>query len=392
MTIEMSHRERALSALNHKEGDRIPLDLGATRNSGIHYLAYKELIRYLGFDEIDIMRDDFGLSKVVGIARPSESVLERFGIDFRGVFLGEADKTRECMLPNGDWCDELGIVRRQPPGSIYWDVVESPFADEYSIHDILKYPWPNPMDPGYIRGLRSRAMQIREHIDCALVLHLHDIVVHQTQFLLGFEKWFTSFMIETNKFCALLDAVLDFRLGVTIQALDAVGDLVDVVSCSDDVADQRRSLVSPDMYRKFIKPRHLRFFDVIRERTKAKILFHSCGAVRPLLNDFIDIGIDFINPVQVSADGMDSYELKRDFGDKIGFWGGIDTQVVLPQGTPEQVKSEVHHRINDLAPGGGYVLAAVHNIQPDVPPENIVAMYDSACSLGKYPLVSSGLY
>ena len=152
------------------------------------------------------------------------------------------------------------------------------------------------------------------------------------------------------------------------------------------LADQRGPMISPELYRRFIKPRHRRYFDAIRARTSAKILFHTCGAVTRLLPDLIDIGVDFLNPVQVSAAHMDTAVLKREYGNKIGFWGAIDTSRVLPMGTVEQVRAEVGKRIHDLAPGGGYVLAAVHNIQPDVPPQNILAMFDACIELGSYPV------
>jgi len=140
------------------------------------------------------------------------------------------------------------------------------------------------------------------------------------------------------------------------------------------------------MYRKFIKPRHQRYLEMIHSRTAAKILYHSCGSVVRLLPDFVEMGVDFINPVQVSAVGMDTAALKREFGRYLGFWGSVDTMQVLPFGTPDDVRAEVKRRMRDLAPGGGFVLAAVHNIQPNVPPDNIVAMYDAAREFGVYPI------
>jgi uroporphyrinogen decarboxylase len=144
--------------------------------------------------------------------------------------------------------------------------------------------------------------------------------------------------------------------------------------------------MSLDLYRKLIVPRHRRYFGLIHAHTPAKVLYHSCGAVQSMIPDFIDLGIDFVNPVQVSADGMDTARLKLEYGNNIGFWGAVDTTQVLPFGTPDEVQAEVRRRIHDLAPGGGYVLAAVHNIQPDVPPQNIVVMFDAARELGSYPI------
>lgn len=383
--MHMSHRERGLAALNHREPDRVPSDLGATRNSGILTDAYGSLVRYLGLDE-GTGRDDFGQSKIAGVATPSEAVLQRLGVDFRGIFLGKADSALEKMLPDGSHQDELGVVRRRPEGSPYWDLTHSPFARDVTVAEIKNWNWPDPSDPGYVRGMREKALALRQNADCALVLHLTDIIVHPVQFLLGFEKWFMSFILEPDLLCTLMDVLLEIRMDVTVRALKEVGDLVDVVSCADDLADMRGPLVSPAMYRKFIKPRHYQYFEAMRKHTPAKFLYHSCGAVAGLIPDFIDLGIDFINPVQVSAAGMDTARLKKEYSDQIGFWGGVDTMRVLPFGTPGDVRAEVKCRVRDLGPGGGYVLAAVHNIQPNVPPENIVAMFDAAREFGIYPI------
>ncbi len=226
--------------------------------------------------------------------------------------------------------------------------------------------------------MREQALDIRHNTDYALVLHTSDIMVHTSQYMRGFERWYMDMLLAPDLIGALMDAILELRMEIARQALEAVGDLVDVVSFSDDVADQRGPAVSPAVYRKIIKPRHKRYMDLIRSKTEAKILFHSCGSVVQLIPDFLDIGADFINPVQVSAKGMDTAALKKQYGHQLGFWGGVDTMRVLPFGSEDDVRNAVHKCIHDLAPGGGYILTAVHNIQPDVPPQNIVAMYDAA--------------
>jgi uroporphyrinogen decarboxylase len=381
----MNHRERALLALNHKEPDRVPIDLSSNRNTGILIEPYQALVEYLSIDE-KMTLDDFGQSKVARVASPSEEVLQRLDIDFRGIFLDLPDRPLEKILPDGSHQDELGVIRQRPSGSYYYDIVSSPLDGEISVNDIQNWNWPDFTDPGYVRNLRKEALHYRNTIDCALVLHLQDIIVHPSQYMRGFEQWYTDFILEPNLISVLLDKLLEIRSGLTIRALEEVGDLIDVVSCSDDVADQRGPQISPKMYREFIKPRHQIYFDTIRRYTSAKILYHSCGAITKLLPDFIDLGVDFINPVQVSANDMDTASLKKNYGKDIGFWGAIDTMRVLPYGSPDDVRSEVRHRIRDLAPGGGYVLAAVHNIQPNVPPENIVAMFEAAWKLGIYPI------
>jgi uroporphyrinogen decarboxylase len=389
--LSMNHRERAVTALNHKEPDRVPIDLGSNRNTSILIEPYQALVAYLGVGETEVERDDFGMSKIAQVAKPDESVLRRLEIDFRGIFLGKPDNSRERTFPDGRHEDELGVVRKRPPSSHYYDVVESPFDRDVTLSDITNWDWPDPADPGYTRHLRPEALTIRETTDYALVLHLQDIIVHASQFMRGFERWYLDFALNPELICSLMDAILEIRIPVMEKALEEVGDLIDVVSSSDDVADQRGSIISPEMYRKYIKPRHKKFFDRMRSKTGAKILYHSCGAVAKLIPDFIDLGIEFINPVQTSAAGMDTARLKKEFGQDIGFWGGIDTMQILPNGSPEDVRAEVKRCIQDLAPGGGYVLAAVHNIQPDVPPENIVAMFEAAREFGDYSTIGKAI-
>lgn len=160
--------------------------------------------------------------------------------------------------------------------------------------------------------------------------------------------------------------------------LRAVGDAADVVIYADDIAFQNGPMVSPEIYQRLLRPRQARFFDLLAS-SGLKVLYHSCGNILPLLGDLIDMGVDAVNPVQVSAGPMgDTAALNREWGDHLTFWGGIDTHRVLPRGTPADVRAEVHLRLNDLAPGGGYVMAAVHDIQAEVPPENVCAMFDAA--------------
>lgn len=376
----MNPRERLQRALNHQEPDRVPMDLGATRNSGITMPAYRRLVESLGLALETQPLGTTGNSRVLGVAAIDERVLERLGVDVRGVFLGPPDNWADIELPDNAFEDPWGVVWKRPPTSLYFDPVRFPLAGEISLHDVVRYPWPDVAgDAGYTRGLRDRALWLHERTEYGIVLHLQDICVHYSQWLRGYEDWYTDFHLNPGVLTAIMDAVLERRMAVAESAIAAVGDIVDVISCSDDVADQRGPMVSPDSYRKFIKPRHRRFFDMVHSRSDAKVLFHSDGSLPKLLPDFIEIGIDFINPVQVSAAGMDdTARLKREFGRDIGFWGAIDNVRVLPYGTPDDVRAEVQRRIRDLGPGGGYVLGAVHNIQPDVPPENIVALFDSA--------------
>jgi uroporphyrinogen decarboxylase len=382
----MNHRQRVLAALNHQEPDRVPVDIGATRNTSLLIETNQALAEFIKPETQQKNQEDFGQSKIARVVSPSEDVLRLLDVDFRGLFLGKPNRPLESMLPDGSHKDELGVIRQRPTNSYYYDIVFSPFDREMTVTDLKNWTWPDPSDPGYIRGLREKALALRQATDYALVLHLQDIIIHPSQYLRGFQRWYTDFLMEPDLLKSLLDILTELRTELAVAALREVGDLVDVVSSSDDIADQRGPMISPTMYRQFIKPRHQRYFDALRAHTNAKILYHSCGSVVSLIPDFLDIGVDFINPVQVSAAKMDTSQLKKSFGDQIGFWGAIDTMHVLPFGTQEQVRAEVRQRIRDLAPGGGYVLAAVHNIQPNVSPQNIVAMVEAAHEFGTYPI------
>ena len=386
----MTHRERVLTALSHREPDRVPIDLGSTRNTGITIDAYARLIEWMGLsDRIDVA-SQAGIGRGLRLAQIDETVLQHFDVDLRGIFLGPYDTWRDIDLDAHTYQDEWGVVRQRPPSSHYYDVIRSPLAVDITVADLARWRWPDPTDPGLVRGLRQRAQWLRAETDYAVVLHLSDNFVHTSQYLRGFEQWYVDLAANPGLISAIFDTLLEIRLEVVRRALAEVGDLVDVVSTSDDIADQWGPIMSPAMLRRYIWPRFARYFGLIHSLTPAKILYHSCGSVYKILPDLIDLGVDCVNPIQVSAADMDKRRLKQEFGDRLVFWGGIDTQRVLPYGTPEAVREEVTRRVSDLrdlgyrilvsdlAAGGGYILSAVHNIQPDVPPSNVSAMYEAA--------------
>jgi uroporphyrinogen decarboxylase len=186
-------------------------------------------------------------------------------------------------------------------------------------------------------------------------------------------------LMQNEKFAqVLMDKILNFQIRLLENLFKEIGSYIDVIKIGDDLGAQNALLISPKSYRKLIKPRHKKLISFIKKKTKAKVLLHTDGAVYSLIEDLIEIGVDILNPLQVSAKGMDAKRLKKEFGDELCFWGGIDTQKILPQGSTKEIEEEVKRIIDELAPGGGYILASVHNIQPDVPPENIYAMYQAA--------------
>jgi len=207
-------------------------------------------------------------------------------------------------------------------------------------------------------------------------------------YLTGLERFLTDMLLNPKFIEKLVARSLEIQRKIISNFLNAVGNYIQILAIGDDLGMQTGPLISPDLYRRLIKPYAKRLIRLIKSQTNAKIFCHSCGSIVSFIPDFIEYGIDVLHPIQVSAKDMDSKRLKERFGDKISFWGGIDTQHVLPYGMLEDVEGEVKKRIHDLAPGGGYVLAAVHNIQRDVPPENIVAMFKAARKYGKYPSFS----
>jgi uroporphyrinogen decarboxylase len=234
-------------------------------------------------------------------------------------------------------------------------------------------------------GLKEGAERIRRETDCALLFELPYGVVREAQRMRGFSEFLADLLINPTLAESLMEKVLAVVTAVAERALDRVGP-VDVVLWIEDLGFQDRAYMRPELYQRLVKPYHRQLVETIKKKTDAKILVHSDGSIREILADLIDIGVDAINPVQVSAKGMDSQELKRSFGRDLSFWGAIDTQHVLPFGTPEQVRDEVRTCIRDLAPGGGYVLGACQTIMREVPAENVLAMFDAAVKYGEYPI------
>lgn len=377
---DLTHRQRVLMALDHREPDRVPRDLGQGPASGIHAAAYARLLRYLGLEEPEGPQVD----RLWLTASPSEEVLQRFDIDFRRLALGAPTSRLEEDLGPSSFRDEWGVVWARPEGGHYINRAGPFQAREPTLAELERYPWPDPRDPGRIASLMDRAMRLRQETDHAVVLNLPYAIVRECQRMRGFGEWLEDLILNPSLAEALMDYSLMVSAGIAECVLGLVGDYVDVVSFPDDLGFQDRPYVRPELYRQKIKPYHRRLVDAVKSKTGAKVVMHSDGSIYPIIPDLIDIGVDALNPVQVSARDMDSRGLKAAFGANLSFWGGIDTHVVLPTGTPQQVSEEVGTRIRDLGPGGGYVMGSVHNIQAEVPAENIVAMFDSALELGRY--------
>lgn len=382
----MTSRQRVNRALNHQIPDRVPIDLGGNQ-TGIHKNAYRSLIRHLGIsDEIRIM------DAVQQLAQPCEQVLQRFHVDTRYVAAGAADSWKGGILKArrdgrlwDDLTDEFGIRWSMPEDAPYYmDITLHPLANA-TLADLPDYPWPKGDDPSRFAGLRQRALALKQNTPYAVVGGISGVVYEICWYLRGLEQWFCDLMTNPN-FCeALLDQTLRFWLDWFRPFLDEVGDLLDVIMIGDDLAGQQGPLFNPAIYRRMVKPRQKRLVQYLRSRSQAKIWYHTCGACQDFIPDLIDNGADILNPVQISARNMDPAQLKQRFGRQIAFWGGgVDTQHVLPTGAPAEVAQDVRRNLQALMPGGGYVFNNVHNIQGEVPPENIVAMFDTAYDYGFY--------
>jgi uroporphyrinogen decarboxylase len=385
----MLPRERVLTALNHEEPDRIPIDLGSTRVSGICLDAYTRLLDALGLPRRELRVVD----RSQGLAGPDEDVLEALGVDFRSVWTNPPSGGPAPIIQEEEYevyLNEWGCrVSRPRLGGLYFDLTE-PAIREPSLEVLERFRWPDVDDPARYEGLRERAQRLRQETPYALVGHC-DFGFDLLGVFLSV-RGYTEAMLDLAAHPDFAEAFMEGMTRLALRAwehfLDQVADLVDVVTLYDDLGMQDRPLVSPAMYRRMIKPRHARIIAAVRERTRAKVFFHTDGAVAEFIPDLIEMGVDILNPVQVSAAGMeDTAALKRRYGKNLVFWGAAcHSQRVLPFGSVEEVRGEARRRIADLAPGGGFVFAPVHNIQDDVPGENTLALFQTAREAGRYPV------
>jgi uroporphyrinogen decarboxylase len=409
----MSPRERILAALRHEETDRVPVDFGGHRSSGIAAIAYRRLREALGFEPRPIRVYD----PVQQLAIIDEDVLERFGIDAlemgRGFAL-EEEHWRDWTLPDGSPCQmpawalpvrEAGqwIMRstsgrtlaKMPDGALYFEQCYWPYQDADDLEHLpqaleenmwcaVKSP-PGPLvaGPDGKERLAAGARRLRERTNRAIIGLFGGNLLETGQFLYRNDVFFMVLAGNPQHAHEFLDRLVELHLANLERFLAAVGESIDIILFGDDLGMQSGPQISPRMYREFFKPRHARLWKRAKELANVKIMLHCCGGVRPLLDDLIDAGLDAINPVQVSCAGMEPRALKADFGDRITFWGGgCDTHAILNQGTPEDVRRHVLEQTSILRPGGGFVFQQVHNILADIRPENVIAMFDAVRDAG----------
>jgi uroporphyrinogen decarboxylase len=384
----------------------VPIDLGGTVDSTVVAVAYRDLRAHLGLGP--------GVVRVADIyqhtALVEEDVREAMGIDVR-LAGDEPVRWREGVLPDGTPAlfpdkfrperqndgsqvvfDDAGtVLLKMPSEGHYFDPVHSPLAKATSVHEIdhhldaiQSYDKPAHLDTSY-EELARKARRLREETDYLLVGFFGGHIFQASQSLRGWDTFLLDLLINRTFAEALMDRLVQANLERFERYAETVGRYVDVIQFEDDLGMQDRPLLRPELYRQVVKPYQARLFRFARSRCDAYLLLHTDGAVAPFIPDFIEMGIDALNPVQVSAAGMDTRTLKREFGDDIVFWGGgCDSQRTLPFGTPQEVADEVKRRIDDLAPGGGFIFAPIHNIQSEVPTDNVVAMFEAAREYGVY--------
>lgn len=376
----MTSRERVLCALNHEEPDRVPIFFGTSGATTMNTAAYDRLKHHLG-----LKTETRAFWRALQYACLDEEVMVRFHSDGRPLIPSPAPSTLSREIAEDRFMDAWGITWQRQPGNHYFDIAVNPLR-EATVDDLESYAWPTVADPRRFAGLKDKARSIQEA--GYAVVALTGISPFEFGYMLrGMDQWFLDLASDHDFVHALMRKLTELMHSAAARLLEEAGEYIDVLITGDDLGSQKGPLLSAGMYRQLIKPYHAELISRLKQRTKAKVFYHSDGDIYPLLGDLIEIGVDLLNPVQVSAKDMgDTARLKREFGDRLAFCGAIDTQSVLPYGTPADVRREVRRRIQDLAPGGGYILAAVHCIQPDVPPENVCALFEEAVVAGRYPI------
>ncbi len=411
----MTKRERVLCAISHREPDKVPLDLGAMRSTGITAVAYGQLKKYLGIAAGHIYVYDV----VQQLAQPELPILDYVDadvIDLGRAFLTKESDWKDFVLPDGSpakipayarfepdgeggWLAKSAdgtVIGAMPQGAFYLSQSYFPLLD-WDGRDLLildwlpelmkkvtwaafpTAPWHKALTKEHLADIRQTAKSLYETTDFAIMAAFGGNLLEWGQFLCRIDRFLADLIEAPKKVEAILDKLTEIHIENLEKFLDAIEGYVQVIQMGDDLGTQLAPQISPQMYQKFFKLRHKQIYERVRRRTGIHLFLHSCGSIADLLPDLIEIGVEIINPVQTSARGMDPERLKREFGKDLTFWGGgCDTQHLLPAGTEQEINEQVRRRIEIFARGGGYVFTQVHNILPNVPPQNIVAMIEAA--------------
>ncbi len=405
-------RGRVLAAINHQTPDRIPVDLGSTPSSGISAIAYSNLVKHLGMPELPVQIYDV----VQQLAQPDMKIVDNFGVDVLDIGRAFNDKPSDWQpmtLANGadafcpkwfnpvkrddgSWVtyddDGKTMLSKMPVGATFFDQTYFPYVDGYpDNYDNLDAemgrilwardvhsPWDHAGDDRFWETLREKTLRLRQNTDKALLVVCGCNLFEWGTFLRRMDHFLMDLMCDHYNVEKLLDELLKRHLATLEKVCHAVGDLVDVIRFGDDLGMTQGPFMDPEIYRQLFKPRHKILCDYVKAHSQMHTFIHSCGSISLLMPDLIEAGIEIFNPVQTNAYRMAPAFLKKEFGRDCTFWGGgIENVGVLNNGTSQQVRDQVFERLEIFSEGGGFVFNTVHNILPDVPPENIVAMFDA---------------
>lgn len=363
----MKPRERVLKAVDHKEPDRVPIDFGGNLMTGASPKVLKGI------------RDCLGLAEQPDPRFPyfDDSIQKYFGADIRCVPPKPSKDFTPKRDSQGRVADEWGVFS-------YYDSHDNPLRHA-TVEDLKRFPWPNYKDPSRMEGVKEYAKFLHEETDYAVMSEyfLHGFFEGGCR-LRGYDQFLLDLLIDRDFVRTFFDKMLELSLTFIDVYFGEIGQYVDLFWFGDDAATQKSPYVSVEIYRELVKPYLREMLAAIRKKSKAKIMHHVCGAARPLIPDYIDLDIDILNPIQPEAVGMAPAGLKADFGDRIAFLGGMGLQGPLTRGTPDEVTHCAKELLEIMKPGGGYIFAAVHSLPDDVPPENVVAMFEAAKKYGQY--------
>jgi len=373
----MTSRNRVRKTINHEEPDRVPIDNGGAV-SGMHEAAYKKLLTFLGLKDRITIYDP-----VQRLALVKDEVLDRLGVDTRYIFSNPPSFWTFEEKPDGSWADEFGTGYRR--SELYSDYLY-PVLKDATLEDLKRYKFPDPGDAARFEGLRERAKELYDKTDFALVGGNIPTVFYLGWVLRGMEQFMMDIVINRDFACYLMDRIVEWYLTLLDGILSEIGEYIEYQWVGDDWGMQHGPLISLEMFREIVAPRFKKIIDFIKSKTNAKVVYHTCGSTRFIIDDLIEIGVDIVQPLQANADGNeDPAQLKHDFGDRIVFHGNTNNQGSFHL-NKDLVKADALYRIRHLAPGGGYIFSSGHNIQANMPPENILTLFDTAKEFGEYPI------
>jgi uroporphyrinogen decarboxylase len=387
----MTRRECFHAAMNHEQPDRLLLDMGKHIGS-IHRRAYIKLKEHLGDDSM--VNENVILDRMAQTVVPDESLLQRFDIDFRWIVPNWVQVVERKDVPG--YIDMWGVPYKATEDRDHCVVDGAPMRPA-TLETIDDFQWPDPNDPEQFKGLREKAKTLYENTDYVIGADAikAGVLMNALQ-LRGYDQFFMDLVIDKEFAEALMDRILDTLKQMWSRYMEAVGPYVQVAYVTDDLGSQSSLLISPKLFREMLKPRMKELHDHIKSLADVKLMFHTDGAVLPLVDDFLEMNVDILNPVQTSVSGLeDTFALKKKFGDRLSFHGAIDVQQMLPNASTEELEQEIARRVYDLGRNGGYILAPCHNIGHDIPPENVVTLFEKAREFGNDPaalksLVESG--